>query len=207
VPGMADELLAELAPYLLDDGIDLRTTTIDDLSTLNAALGRALERRNAAILTPSAEQRSYATTLLRLVTEALYERNRDVAQAIVWSVPAEVKDGEGASVAHVISTGLDLLDRWMRDDARRDAVIALRLAPWSREAHAAANSVVEAADTRDGAAAQVGRLIATHGGLALLEGVAIAVSGSVHADARLCKRSLAESIGTMLNDDRFAGTS
>lgn len=207
VPGMADELLAELAPYLLEDGIDLRTSALDDLDALNAALGRALERRNAAIFTPTPQQCSYAITLLRLVAEALNEHNSDLANAIVWSVPPEVQDDEGASVAHVIRAGLDLVDRWMREDATRDSVVALRLAPWSPEAHAAAESIVEAADTREGATAQVGRLIATHGGLALLEGVAVTVSGALHADARIRKRSLAESIEAMLRDDGSARTS
>ncbi|MBX9718913.1 MAG: hypothetical protein K2X36_08725 [Microbacteriaceae bacterium] len=55
VPGMADELLEELRPYLLDDGIDLRTTSFDNLDALNTALGRAVERQNAALFEPTPE--------------------------------------------------------------------------------------------------------------------------------------------------------
>ncbi|MBX9718914.1 MAG: hypothetical protein K2X36_08730 [Microbacteriaceae bacterium] len=105
-----------------------------------------------------------------MVTEALNERQREIAQAIVWGVAPKPEDGGHASVAHVIAVGLDLIDAWVGDDATRDSVFALRLAPWSREAHAAVNGILEAADLPDGATAQVGPLIATHGGLALLLG-------------------------------------
>lgn len=203
VPGMADELLTELQPYLLEDGVDLRTASFDDLDALNAALGRAIERRNSALFRPSPAQRSYAKTVFRLVTEALHDRQTDLAQAIVWGVAPEVEDDEQASVAHVIAVGLGLIDEWIADDATRDSVSALRRAPWSREAHAAVDSILEAADAPPGALEQVGRLIATHGGLALLEGVAIAVSGTLHANARIRKRSLGDSVSAMLlrNDD------
>ena len=201
VPGMADELLAELAPYLLEDGIDLRTTSSDDLESLNLALGRAVERRNAALFDPTPDQRSYALTVLRLVTEALHDRQRELAQAIIWGVKPEPESNDHASVAHVIAVGLDLIDAWVADDATRDSVFALRLAPWSKEAHAAVNGILEAADDSEGASALVGQLIAVHGGLALLEGVAIAVSGTIHADARRCKRSLADSVNALLLRD------
>lgn len=201
VPGMADDLLHELQPYLLEDGIDLRTASFDDLDALNAAFGRAVERRNAALFQPSPAQRSYALTVFRLVTEALHDRQKDLAQAIVWGVTPEVSDDEHASVAHVIAVGLDLIDAWIADDATRDSVFGLRLAPWSREAHAAVNGILEAADESGGATAQVGRLITTYGGLALLEGVAIAVSGTIHADARRRKRGLADSVSALLLSD------
>lgn len=200
VPGMADELLDELRPYLLEDGVDLRTASFDDLDVLNSALGRAVERRNATLFHPNAAQRSYALTVFRLVTEALHERQRELAQAIVWGIAPEPEGDEHASVAHVIAVGLELIDAWVADDATRDSVFALRLAPWSKGAHAAVNGILEAADDGERATAQVGRLIATHGGLALLEGVAIAVSGVVHADARRRKRAISESISALLVD-------
>jgi len=205
VPGMADELLTELQPYLLDDGVDLRTSSFDDLDALNAALGRAVERRNAALFQPTPAQRSYAKTVFRLVTEALHDRQKDLAQAIVWGIAPEVKDDEQASVAHVIAVGLDLIDEWVADDATRDSVFALRLAPWNGEAHAAVDGILTAADAPAGALSQVGRLITTHGGLALLEGVAIAVAGTLQANARIRKRSLDESVSAMLVRDDETG--
>lgn len=198
VPGLADELLEELRPYLLDDGIDLRTASFDDLDALNAALARALQRRNAVLFVPSPDQRSYALTVFRLVTEALHDRQHQLAQAIVWGVPPESTDAEVATVAHVIGVGLELIDSWVAKDATRDRVFALRLAPWNKAAHAATNSILEVADTPLGAKAQVGALIAEHGGLAVLEGVAIAVSGVIHADARFRKRSIAASLAALL---------
>lgn len=200
VPGLADELLNELRPYLLDDGVDLRTASLDDIDALNAALGRALERRNADLFVATAEQRSYALTVFRLVTEALHDRQHELAQAIVWGVPPESKDADVATVAQVIGVGLELIDTWVADPRMRDRVFALRLAPWNRAAHAATNGILEAADSPHGAMAQVGALIAEHGGLALVEGVAIAVSGVIHADARFRKRAVADSIRVMLGE-------
>ncbi|HOA28237.1 MAG TPA: hypothetical protein PKG51_12060, partial [Arachnia sp.] len=49
-PGMAEELLSQLAPLLAADGIDLDNLAEDvDLDTLNAALGSAVDKRNAAL--------------------------------------------------------------------------------------------------------------------------------------------------------------
>jgi hypothetical protein len=47
-PGMARELLRELAPLLAEEGIDAGNIDAPDLQTLQAAMSRAVERRNMA---------------------------------------------------------------------------------------------------------------------------------------------------------------
>jgi hypothetical protein len=47
-PGMADELLRELAPLLAEEGIDVSNIDVPDLVTLQQALSRAVERHNMA---------------------------------------------------------------------------------------------------------------------------------------------------------------
>jgi hypothetical protein len=49
-PGIAADLMRELAPLLAAEGIDLNAAL--DLETLQAALDRAIERRNVALFTP-----------------------------------------------------------------------------------------------------------------------------------------------------------
>ncbi len=50
-PGMANELLHELAPLPAEEGIDVNNIDGADLDTLQQALGRAIERRNCSWLT------------------------------------------------------------------------------------------------------------------------------------------------------------
>jgi hypothetical protein len=49
-PGMTDDLMREIAPVLAEDGIDLNDPgSIPDMSVLQRALDRAIERRNMAL--------------------------------------------------------------------------------------------------------------------------------------------------------------
>jgi hypothetical protein len=49
-PGMAQEMLREMAPLLAEEGIDL--DNVPDLETLNRAMARAVERRNLELFSP-----------------------------------------------------------------------------------------------------------------------------------------------------------
>ncbi len=51
-PGLASEMLAELAPLLAEEGIDVDSIDVPDLDTLQAALDRAVERRNMELFSP-----------------------------------------------------------------------------------------------------------------------------------------------------------
>jgi hypothetical protein len=51
-PGMAKDLLRELAPLLAEEGIDVDNIDVPDLGTLQAAMNRAIERHNMARFTP-----------------------------------------------------------------------------------------------------------------------------------------------------------
>lgn len=52
-PGMASELLRELAPLLAKEGIDADNIDVPDLQTLQAAMNRTVERRNMSLFTAS----------------------------------------------------------------------------------------------------------------------------------------------------------
>lgn len=111
--GLADELLNELAPLLAEDGIDIDDLEASDLGTLQAAMNRAVERRNMALFTPVGDARDIAATTLGLVVDAILENNTALAGAILDQVQPESPDDSVATVASCIGISLGLLDTWM----------------------------------------------------------------------------------------------
>src|SRR6266545_2280664 len=82
-PGMAKELLGELAPLLAEEGIDVNNIDVPDIETLQRAMNRAAERHNMALFTPVGDTRELAATTLRLVVEALAEDDTTLASTIL----------------------------------------------------------------------------------------------------------------------------
>jgi hypothetical protein len=112
-PGLADQMMRELAPLLAEDGIDLDNPDTLDPVVLQEALNRAVERRNLALFTPVGEARAITVTTLRLVVEAIVEDNTALATAILEQVEPEPLDESAASVASCIGLALGLLDTWL----------------------------------------------------------------------------------------------
>ncbi len=115
--GLADELLNELAPLLAEDGIDIHDLEATDLDTLQAAMNRAVERRNMALFTPIGPARDIAATTLGLVVDAILDDNTTLAGAILDQVQPESLDNSVATVASCIGISLGLLDNWMTGHA------------------------------------------------------------------------------------------
>lgn len=111
--GLADELLAELAPLLAEEGIDVNNLQATDLTTLQTAMNRAIERRNMALFTPTGPARDVAATTLALVVEAILDDNTTLAATILAQVQPESPDNTVATVASCIGMALGLLDTWM----------------------------------------------------------------------------------------------
>ena len=88
-PGMADDLMQELAPFLAEDGIDVDNLEVDDLDTFQRALDRAVERRNMALFTPVGAAREIAVVTLHLVVEAILDNETALAGAILDQVEPE----------------------------------------------------------------------------------------------------------------------
>src|SRR5512135_622605 len=70
-PGLADDLLGELAPLLAEEGIDVDHIDVPDLQTLQAAMNRAVERLNMTRFTPVGPARDLAVAALRRAVAAL----------------------------------------------------------------------------------------------------------------------------------------
>ena len=82
-PGMANELLRELAPLLAEEGIDVDNIDVADPDTLQQALGRAVERHNMAMFTPVGHARELAAVTMRLAAEAIADGDTRLAAAIL----------------------------------------------------------------------------------------------------------------------------
>jgi hypothetical protein len=190
-PGMADELMRELAPLLAEEGVDLDNIGVDDLAMLQAAIDRAIERRNMELFTPVGQARDYALATLRLFVEAIEDDETDLAAAVLESVPPESPDGK-ATVAGCIGVALDLLDSWLGGRASAAPVglaraTRLPAGHWTGE-RAATDAVALAAKGR--AFSSLHSLNVRHGGLHLLFGSALAVAAALQAWADLAGTSV-----------------
>ena len=180
-PGMAAQLMTELAPLLTAEGIDLDNLDDIDPDTFNAALSRATERHNLELFTPIGKERVRSLTVLRQFCEALDGGYVDLAQAILGAAKPETTESMPA-ISHVIGVGLGLLDTWQSDPELFPALRRPQVSTWRAASRTAARTVL--------ARSRVGRafdslesLVVGHGGLALFEGVALAVYACVNAVA------------------------
>ena len=107
-PGLADEMLRDLAPLLAEEGID-----VPDMDTLQHALNRAVERRNMELFSPVGDARDIAIVTLRRVVEAILDGNTALAGALLYQVQPESPDNSVATVASCIGITLGLLDDWL----------------------------------------------------------------------------------------------
>jgi hypothetical protein len=112
-PGMANEMLRELAPLLAEEGIDVDNIDVPDLATLQAAMNHAVERQNMALFTPVGQARDLVVATLRLVIEAVTDGDTAHAGNLLEQVQPESPDNTVATVAGCIGVALGLLDDWL----------------------------------------------------------------------------------------------
>jgi len=183
-PGLANDLLQEMAPLLAEDGIDINDPSTFDMATLNTALARAVERTNLERFTPIGVTRSNALSVLRSTSEAISANKMQDAQATILSIAPEPKQPGEPSVAHLIGASLGLLDSWHRDPSLTPLLVRTRVPRWASRSRAAGTDIVALA--RKGRAFE--SIAALHGrydGLTILEGSILAVAGTLQtwADA------------------------
>lgn len=181
-PGVADELLRELAPLLAEEGIDVDNIDAADLDTLQAAMNRAVERLNMDRFTPVGQAREYAATTLRLVVEAIHENDTHRAAALLDAVPPEAPD-DTATVAGCIGVALGLLDEWLsgrhpHTPARPARQTRLPAGHW--QGGRAATDILALA-SKGRAFRSLDTLIARQGGQQVLVGSALALAAAAQA--------------------------
>ena len=196
-PGMADQLMREVAPLLAAEGIDLNDPTTFDVDTLNAALARAVDRRNFELFVATGERLSYAHTILRVFAEAVGNGQRELAEAIIWGVEPEPADAANASVAHVIGVSTELADSWHGDPDIAVNLTKTVVPAWTSRGRAAAADILSLA--RKGRAFDsIGALHRQHSGLAIIEGGALVIAGTLIALSKSQNRDLREVAAEML---------
>jgi hypothetical protein len=205
-PGMAREMLRELAPLLAEEGIHLdergefSDVDVPDLQTLQRALNRAVERQNLALFTPTGQARELAAAALRQVTEALAAGDTARAAAVLEQVVPESADHTLATVAGCTGIALGLLDEWL---SRRDPTVPAQLAArtrlpaghWTGE-RAATDVLALAAKGR--AFRSLDTLTIRQGGHHLLYGSALALAAVTLAWAHQTGTELAELTATVI---------
>jgi hypothetical protein len=185
-PGMANELLRELAPLLAEEGIDAGNINVPDLDTLNRALSRAVERHNMAMFTPAGDARELAAVTVRLAAEAITGGDTRLAAGILDQAQPESPDGKTATVAGCTGLALGLIDQWMsgHDTTAPEGLATLARLPaghWTGER--AARDILTL--SRKGRAfASLDSLIARQGGRQVLYGSALALAAALQAWAR-----------------------
>jgi hypothetical protein len=185
-PGMADELLRELAPLLAEEGIDVSNIDTTDPDTLQQALGRAVERHNMAMFTPAGHARELAAATMRLAAEAIAGGDPPLAAAVLDQGQPDSPDGQAATVAGCIGLTLGLLDQWLSGHhaSAPPGLAGLTRLPaghWTGER--AARDILTVA--RKGRAfASLDALIARQGGQHVLYGSALILAAALQAWAR-----------------------
>lgn len=180
-PGMADELLHELAPLLAEEGIDVDNIDVPDMETLQKALNRAVERHNMTRFTPVGQAHELAVVALRLVVEAMCDNKTTKAAAILDEVQPESPDNSSATVSACIGVSLSLLDQWLsgRDSAVPAGLgVTTRLPPGHWFGERAAIDILGLAP-KGRAFRSLDRLITQRGGKHVLYGSAIALAAAV----------------------------
>ncbi len=180
-PGMANQMLRELAPLLAEEGIDVNNIDVD-METLQRAMHRAVERQNMALFTPVGARRDVAAAALRLVVETLADDDTEVASAILDQVQPESPDNSVPEVSACIGIALGLLDDWL---SGHDETVPARLAVrvripkghWTGER--AARDILALAGTGR-AFRSLGSLLTRQGGPQVLYGSALALAATIH---------------------------
>jgi hypothetical protein len=185
-PGMASDLLRELAPLLAEDGIDVGNIDVPDVETLQRALNRAMERHNMSLFTPVGQARELAAVTLRLAAEAIADGESRLAAGVLDQAQPESPDGSVPTVAACTGLALGLLDQWLAGhdtDAPAGLATMTRLPAGHWTGERAAIDILTLA--RKGRAfASLDSLIVRQGGQHVLYGSALVLAAALQSWAR-----------------------
>jgi hypothetical protein len=181
-PGLGAAVLAEIAPLLADEGIDLDNLERCDPQRLQEALNRAAERINLARFTPVGEARSLAASRLREAVDAFAAGENEAGRRVLARLPAEAGDGAEPTVSACIGVSLGLLDDWLSTmpGTAADLPDAHGLPSAGDDAERAAVQIVALA-RRGEALATLEYLVSEHGGKTLLFGCVMALNAVARA--------------------------
>ncbi len=200
VPGMAQQMLRDLAPLLAEEGIDVDNLEATDLDTLQRAMNRAVERRNMELFSPVGPTRDIAAATLRLIVQAVLDGDTVLAATLLDQVQPESPDNTVATVASCIGITLGLLDDWMPgQNPTAPTLLAQRTrlptGHWTGER--AATDILALA-SKGKAFRSLDKLLVRQGGHQALPGSALALAAAIGAWAQLTDTPPAKLIPTLI---------
>lgn len=201
VPGMAQEMLRDLAPLLAEEGIDVDNIDVSDVQTLQRAMNRAVERRNMQLFTPVGPVRDIAAATLRLAVQAIVDGDSVLAGALLDQVQPESPDNSVATVASCIGIALGLLDDWLsgqHPSAPTGLAQRTRLPTGHWTGQQAATDILVLA-SKGKAFRSLDRLLVRQGGQQVLPGSALALAATISAWARLTDTPADELIPALIH--------
>ncbi len=181
-PGLARQMLDELAPLLRSDGIDLDDLGPNvDLAQLSAALRRATDRHNLELLTPVGTAREQVTALLADLSVTLARGEVAEVWALLDTIGPE-PTADRPAISHVIGAAVGLLDRWHADQELAAPLATVRLPRWTRELGRIGTDLLALA-RRGRAFDSLDALHRRHQGVALYRAAALLTGTSINAVA------------------------
>lgn len=174
-PGMAKELLDQMAPLLAAEGIDLNDPNADyELEDLNAALANATAQYNLQLMTPIGAQLDGALRVLRDSVIALADGKDQAAHGLLDALEPEPSP-EQPSTSHVLGTGIGLLDTCLTDRGLEPRLRGTRpIKLWRQAKRTAIDLLALAAKGR--AFDSMDSLMLRHGGKLLLDATVLALA-------------------------------
>lgn len=162
-PGMADELMDEIGPLLAAEGFDMADPNQEmGLDDLNAAMSRAIERRNMELVTPVGAARVLTVALLREFVNTYTAGKLQMVDSILGRLrPDPTK--RNPSFSHLIGVALETLDGWYSDQALRTALSRVTFADVPAEVRSAISDL-EALARKGRAFRSIERLLLKHNG-------------------------------------------
>lgn len=190
-PGMADDLMRQMKPFLAEEGVDLDGDDPLDLATLQRALNHAMERYNMSLFTPVGAARELAAQVLRLVAEAIANGDRPPAESLLERIKPESPDGLDPTVSGCIGIAVGRLDEWLSGQAGETVPIGLastvRLPAGRWPAERVAQDLLALA-AKGRAFRSLDTLMARRGGKEVLWGSALAVAAVLSTWSQLSAR-------------------
>lgn len=202
-PGMAAELMDQLAPLLAADGIDLENLEHVDMDELNAAMGRAVERHNMELHTPIGNERARTINTLREIALALYQGQTAAVQHIFDSIgahPTTLRPSSG----HLTGIGMETLDSLYTDKTLRSALGVVRLPTLSPITKSAAQEIQDLA-AKGQAFNSLDELMLNHGSLEIARAGAYLIAATVATIAEYSKAEFSAVLHELIPEEDIVG--
>ena len=201
-PGMADQLMQDMAPFLKAEGIDVTDPDADFTEAeFEVAMDKARERYNKQLFTPVGAHRGLAVAKLRAFAAAFAAGETTTAEEVVASLPSDPEDF-APSVAQVAGTAMSLTDDWFTDADHGPKLRGVMAPKWQKHSRAVARDILALA-SKGRVVESLNGLNSRHSGFHVLEGSMLAVAAAVIRLSRAEKATAEQIIDELMPLDGY----